>query len=110
MEDDLLVAVNNFRQRHGLNKLSRSRASGAELHAQTQANRNQLYHPSNIQGGWAENVAFNHGHNDPVGTCIEGWINSSGHRNNMLRRNVTLAGVGVARARSGAYYFALRLR
>ena len=33
---------------------------------------------------FAENVAYNYGHADAVYVAVEGWINSPGHRKNML--------------------------
>jgi len=53
---------------------------------------------------FAENVAWNSGHGDPARTAVTGWINSPGHRKNMLANN-TLCGIGVYRNTSGAYYF-----
>ena len=33
---------------------------------------------------FAENVGYNYGHSDPVQTCVTGWINSPGHRKNLV--------------------------
>ena len=50
----------------------------------------------------AENIAFNQGMTDPIKTVIAGWINSEGHRQNMIG-NFNL--IGVAKNRQGEYYF-----
>jgi len=53
---------------------------------------------------FAENVAMNGGSMFPERTAVEGWINSPGHRKNLLSKNV-LCGIGVARSFDGRYYF-----
>ena len=40
---------------------------------------------------FSENVAYNYGQADPVECAVTGWINSPGHRKNMLARNVVCA-------------------
>jgi uncharacterized protein YkwD len=52
---------------------------------------------------FAENVAYNMGMGDPVEVAVRGWINSPGHRKNMLS-NCNLCGIGVY-AYAGRYYF-----
>ena len=39
----------------------------------------QFFHRS-----FAENVAYNHNCGDPVEMAVNGWINSPGHRKNLL--------------------------
>ena len=34
--------------------------------------------------GFRENVAYNGGAEDPAKVAVDGWINSPGHRKNML--------------------------
>ena len=51
----------------------------------------------------AENLAYNQGHDDPVGVAIDGWINSPGHHKNMIG-DFTLTGIGVIRNEKGEYY------
>ena len=50
-----------------------------------------------IRGGAAENIA--HGHKTPAG-AVNGWMNSPGHRANILSEDFTYIGVGV----SGDYW------
>lgn len=52
----------------------------------------------------AENVAYSLGHGNPVEVAVEGWIESSGHRQNM-EGDFGLTGVGIAQNRRGEYYF-----
>lgn len=58
--------------------------------------------------GWralGENVAFNQGFNDPSAFAVERWMGSSKHRANILNRQFTRTGIGVARAADGSIYF-----
>jgi hypothetical protein len=52
---------------------------------------------------FSENVAYNHGSNDPVHTAVHGWIKSPGHRKNMLATN-RICGIAVY-CYYGKYYF-----
>ena len=52
---------------------------------------------------FAENVAYNHGQADPVEVCVNGWINSPGHRKNMLS-NHNYCAIAVY-VKYGKYYF-----
>jgi uncharacterized protein YkwD len=52
--------------------------------------------------GWAENVAA--GYPTPQ-AVITGWMNSEGHRNNILNCSLKAIGVGVARAGNGQLYW-----
>ena len=52
---------------------------------------------------FAENVAFNHNMGDPVEAAVNGWINSPGHRKNLLGNN-NLCGIAVY-CYYGRFYF-----
>ena len=52
----------------------------------------------------AENVAYNQGYIDPATQAVQGWIKSTGHRQNM-EGNFNLTGIGVATNAKGQYYF-----
>ena len=52
---------------------------------------------------FSENVAWNAGHSDPVEVAVNGWINSPGHRKNMLS-NSNMCGIAVY-CYHGRYYF-----
>ena len=49
-----------------------------------------------------ENIAM--GQTSPQ-QVMEGWMNSSGHRANILNTSYTKIGVGIARNSSGRYYW-----
>ncbi|CAG7857100.1 hypothetical protein MCAMS1_01821 [biofilm metagenome] len=52
----------------------------------------------------AENVAMNQGYSDPAATAVNGWLKSTGHRNNIIG-NYNLTGIGVAKNAKGQYFF-----
>jgi uncharacterized protein YkwD len=52
--------------------------------------------------GWAENVARGY---PTVAAAMAGWMNSPGHRANILNCSLRAIGVGVARAADGQLYF-----
>jgi uncharacterized protein YkwD len=52
----------------------------------------------------AENVASNRGSRDPIAKAVQSWIESTGHRENMLGE-YSLTGVGVAQNERGQYFF-----
>ncbi|CDW73897.1 scp-like extracellular [Stylonychia lemnae] len=52
---------------------------------------------------FSENVAYNYNMADPVEVAVNGWINSPGHRKNMLANN-NLCGISVY-CYYGRYYF-----
>ena len=52
----------------------------------------------------AENVAYNQGFDHPAIEAVEGWIDSSGHRQN-IEGNFDRTGIGVAVNDRGEYYF-----
>ena len=49
-----------------------------------------------------ENVALGYPNAE---TAVEGWMNSSGHRRNILDGGVVETGIGVARSSSGGLYY-----
>jgi uncharacterized protein YkwD len=52
---------------------------------------------------FSENVAFNYNAGDAVEVAVNGWINSPGHRKNMLSSS-NICGIAVYR-HYGRYYF-----
>ena len=111
--------TNAFRKYHGLSILSWSAeaAEAARLHSQDMADNNYFAHDS-LDGRtpWdrmrAQGVTYNGaGENISAGTATgigayNQWVNSAGHRENMLN-NFSYLGVGFAfNARSGYGYYA----
>ena len=52
-------------------------------------------------GGWAENIA--QGQPTPA-SVVSAWMNSTGHRNNILNGSLTHAGVGVRHGSGGPWW------
>lgn len=52
----------------------------------------------------AENVAMNAGQADPIRSAVNQWINSEGHKKNMLG-DFTSSGIGIGVDNDGAFYF-----
>ena len=94
-EARLVALINNARHNHGLRALSprTDLNTYARRHARAMADRGYLYHTSNftVIRGWcaiAENVAYNYS----VYRVHRAFMNSAGHRANILGR---YRGVGV---------------
>jgi uncharacterized protein YkwD len=59
-------------------------------------------------GRWraiGENIAFNRGYADPTGMAVRLWLDSPGHKRNLLSPDWTESAIGVAVTEEGAYYF-----
>ena len=59
-------------------------------------------------GAWraiGENIAFNRGYADPITKAVELWLNSPGHKRNMMSDTWKESAIGVAIAEDGSYYF-----
>jgi uncharacterized protein YkwD len=59
-------------------------------------------------GRWraiGENIAYHRGYKDPAAKAIELWLDSPGHRQNMLNPDWKETAIGVAIAADGSYYF-----
>jgi hypothetical protein len=105
--------LNTFRREHHLPPLKPSAAlkSAAHGHAADMARRNSLDHEGFYQrmNGYmraAENVAYGC---DNADCTYRMWVNSSGHRQNMLLPGLTHYGLGSATAANGRRYWALEL-
>ena len=114
--------INEERQRRGLRPLVFDGALTrlARYHSESMARGGFLSHTDrqglDLRGradalglhGWkalGENIAYNQGYNDPTAFAVERWMISEKHRENILNDEYTHAGLGVARASDGTYYF-----
>ncbi len=104
--------VNAIRVSHGLSALIRESAIDAVAiaHSEDMMARDYFAHESpEGQGvgdrlteagvpwrGAGENLAWTLGHSDPVPVSVDGWMNSPGHRANILNENWTHTGMGIA--------------
>lgn len=52
-----------------------------------------------------ENIAYNRGYENPAQFACERWMQSNSHRENILSARWKEAGIGVAAAPDGTYYF-----
>jgi uncharacterized protein YkwD len=105
------TSLNGFRASHGLSQL---RTDGtltalASEHAADMARRDSLDHEGFMRqrgprGARAENVAY--GCKDSP-CVIQQWVNSSGHRKNMLIPGLNRYGLGSAISSSGKKYWTL---
>jgi uncharacterized protein YkwD len=105
------TSLNGFRASHGLGQL---RTDGtltalASAHAADMARRDSLDHDGFMaqrgpRGARAENVAY--GCKDSA-CVIQQWVNSSGHRKNMLIPSLNRYGLGSATSPSGKKYWTL---
>lgn len=100
-EREVIRLVNVERKRHGLRSLSQSDRMMADARqwSEVQASRGRMYHS---RMGYAENVAY--GQTTPQ-EVVRTWMNSPGHRRNILASNRSEIGVGLAYGGGGRPYW-----
>jgi uncharacterized protein YkwD len=91
----------------------------AEIHSQHMAQQNFFSHVGpdgmNMENraramglqNWrvlGENIAYNRGINDPAGFAVQQWMNSEGHRANILNAKFNRSAIGVVRTSDGRIY------
>lgn len=108
-EKEILDLTNSFRARNGLSALSWSDAAGtsARLHSEDMAKNNYFNH-TGLDGSTpgdrmkAQGISYRSNGENIIGGygnalfSSNGWMNSSGHRSNMLNKGFTYLGVGYA--------------
>lgn len=118
LEDEVFRLVNVERAKQGLPALTYNwqAARVARLKSQDMIDRNYFSHTSPTYGSpftmmqnfglrfssAAENIAY--GQRTPA-EVMNAWMNSPGHRANILSRNVTQIGVGAAKKSNGTIYW-----
>lgn len=116
--DRVLDLTNAERARHGLGplELDDRLMQAAQGHSDCQASRRTMTHegPRGESPGdritatdyewrrWAENVAMGYRTPDDV---VAAWMNSPGHRANILKSTITEIGLGLAYGSDGAPYW-----
>jgi uncharacterized protein YkwD len=106
-------SLNEFRTGNGLSELRADPAMVklAKDHAEDMARRKTMDHAGFFEkrgpaGARAENVLYG----CSTQSCtIQHWINSPGHRSNMLLKDVKTYGLASAKSSSGVEYWALEL-
>lgn len=107
--DTMVKDVNAQRAAHGLPPLviDPELLAGAQSHAVWMAKYRSMEHAR----GFRENIAMGQPNTAVV---IRTWMNSSGHRANILARGITRIGVGAARScaggKCGTIYWCQRFR
>jgi uncharacterized protein YkwD len=101
----VISQTNAQRARHGLAPLAvdSQLMSSAGRHAQWMASNRNLSHGHGV----AENIAMGQG---SAGEAIRSWMNSSGHRANILGSGYTRIGVAVAYSSNGTPYWCQQFR
>jgi uncharacterized protein YkwD len=101
----VISQTNAQRSRHGLPPLAvdSQLMSSASRQAQWMASNRNLSHGSGV----AENIAMGQG---SAGEAMRSWMNSSGHRANILGSSYTRIGVAVAYTSSGTPYWCQQFR
>ncbi len=118
VESEIVRLVNAERAKRGLQQLSINwqAARVARIKSQDMINNNYFSHISPVYGSpfkmlesfqlrysaAAENIAYGQRSAQEV---MNSWMNSPGHRANILSGNVTQIGVGVAKKANGTMYF-----
>jgi uncharacterized protein YkwD len=96
--DDVLTCVNIARAENGLGPLAANATlnAAAQACADRMAASGQMTHSKQHPGGfmaWGENIAYGHQSGNAV---FNGWMNSEGHRANILNPRYTQMGIGYA--------------
>ena len=120
METQIRQQINAVRQSHGLGPLqpNNSLAQVARNHSQQMASRGFFDHTDHRGEGAfervqsagipfrlvAENLFMSENAPQPVALAVKGWMNSPGHRANILRAGLTHTGVGIFK-KGDTYYF-----
>lgn len=122
LERQVFGLVNSERVWRGLARLKWDRrlAEEARRQASNMATRYFFSHVDPVRGDlpkrlrksgipWhdcAENLLQESGYDEPAQFAVQSWMDSPGHRKNILDRNVTLSGVGAARRTDGTLFLA----
>ena len=119
IEQRIFQAINQVRQDNKLPPLKWNTkiADVARSHSMRMATKRFFSHEDPKFGGpdnrlstagiaWrrcGENIFEEYGERDPVQSAIRGWMQSSGHRKNILTKEFTHTGIGVAVGRDRGY-------
>ncbi len=116
MSAEVLTYVNQYRASRGLPALLMNDAANREAHKHSLEMANHhvpfghngfsqrmkhVYQQVENADGGAENVAYNY---KTARIVVDGWIRSSGHRQNMVGR-YDMTGIGIVRDSQGRLYF-----
>ena len=122
LEREVFALINAERRRHDLGQLewNDKLASLARLHSQNMAREKFFSHRGSDGsmvddradrlglGTWraiGENIAYMRGYDNPAELAVQKWLESTGHRKNLLGPTWKESAVGVAITADGTYYF-----
>ncbi|MDH3283473.1 MAG: CAP domain-containing protein [Acidobacteriota bacterium] len=121
LEVDLLDRINDIRTQHGLSGLAESAALAeiARAHSRDMASRGYFAHVSpeglapadrlRVRGEkfsrLSENIFMTDDPDETLALAVESWMDSPGHRENILDADAEESAVGIALADDGALYF-----
>lgn len=122
LERRVFDLVNERRTAAGLPPLvwNKEAASAARIHSANMAALNFFSHTGNDGKTVAaraasvgltqwrqigENIATNRGFKSPLESAVQSWMNSPGHRENILKGAWQQSGIGVAVKADGTYFF-----
>ena len=113
---EMLTLINNYRAENGVGPLTASPTltDAAQYHAADMADQNYFSHDVQGVGSWSDNISntgydsmgrgenIAAGNTDPEAT-FQQWVNSPGHRANMLNPSYTAIGIGDASNSNSEY-------
>ena len=121
MEEDVFFLINEQRQANGVAPLEFDPCATlvARDHSRNMADNRFFAHNCPEAGtprdrlnragipwrSYGENIGYTYGFRDAVAAVVAGWMNSPGHRKNILNARYTHAGIGIALDEKGAFYF-----
>ncbi|HEY9649405.1 MAG TPA: CAP domain-containing protein, partial [Coleofasciculaceae cyanobacterium] len=118
MEQSVHQQINQYRQSRNLPPLTLNAqiTEQARLHSADMASGRVPFSHNGFDGrvraiarsisyrSAAENVAYNQGYSNPGEQAVQGWLKSTGHRQN-IEGNYDLTGIGITKNAKGEYYF-----
>ncbi len=122
LEKQTFALINQKRAEFGLQPIvwSDEVAKIARLHSENMAKFNFFSH-TGIDGkmvddradelgitkwkAMGENIAYNRGYQKPLECAVEKWMESPGHRENLLNNRWKESAIGIAVTANGTYYF-----
>lgn len=107
IEQQMLDAVNADRKRNGRKELKPDMylVKGSRIHSWWMAKNLNMSHASNLRS--SENIAMG---TNTVNSTQRMWMNSSGHRSNLLSSGHTHFGGSCCKSRGGTYYWTQRFK
>jgi uncharacterized protein YkwD len=119
-EEKLVELTNAERKEHKLPPLKPNALlfAAARAHSQNQARQQKMSHILDGKGpkeriqavgykhSWyGENVASASGNRAVLTKVMQSWMDSKGHRENILKKTYTEIGIGIAKDSRGTYYY-----